>query len=465
MKRFLLTGCIVLLAMAVYAQRNFVLNNSADGQSTLMVFLPETEKATGRAIVCCPGGGYVGLCTDKEGTDWAPFFNEQGIALIVVNYRMPHGDRSIPIGDAENAIRTVRDSASVWHINPYDVGIMGFSAGGHLASTVATQSAFAVRPDFQILCYPVITMTGRLAHKGSVANLLGKDKDDEQVQKQNSCEERVLRHITPPALILVSDDDLTVPAHGNAVAYYQAMHKNHNHATLHVYPSGGHGWGFNSNFAYHDEMVHDIIRWLQQLKAPHQDAIRVACVGNSITDGSGIDLTYKYGYPAVLQDILGEGYHVRNYGKSARTLMNSADIPYMKEFCWKDCKDFNPDIVVIKLGTNDSKTHNWVHKDDFMKDMQQMIDELNALPAKPQIFLAFPAKAFIDSWTITDRVIADEIIPMIKKVAKKNNLKTIDLYTATAADRNLIQEDGIHPNAAGARRMAEVVGQAITDDR
>lgn len=212
-------------------------------------------------------------------------------------------------------------------------------------------------------------------------------------------------------------------------------------------------------------MVHDIIRWLQQLKAPHQDAIRVACVGNSITDGSGIDLTYKYGYPAVLQEILGEGYHVRNYGKSARTLMNSADIPYMKEFCWKDCKDFNPDIVVIKLGTNDSKTHNWVHKDDFMKDMQQMIDELNALPAKPQIFLAFPAKAFIDSWTITDRVIADEIIPMIKKVAKKNNLKTIDLYTATAADRNLIQEDGIHPNAAGARRMAEVVGQAITDNR
>lgn len=108
-------------------------------------------------MVICPGGGYQHLAMDHEGYDWAPFFNNMGIAAIVLKYRMPNGDKEVPISDAEEAIKLVRRNASNWNINPDDVGIMGSSAGGHLASTIATHAAKDARPDFQILFYPVIT--------------------------------------------------------------------------------------------------------------------------------------------------------------------------------------------------------------------------------------------------------------------------------------------------------------------
>ena len=104
--------------------------------------------ATGRAVVACPGGGYSHLAFEHEGCDWAPYFNKQGIALIVLKYRMPNGDRTLPISDAEAAMKLVRDSADVWNLNPNDIGIMGSSAGGHLASTIATQAKTSVRPTF-----------------------------------------------------------------------------------------------------------------------------------------------------------------------------------------------------------------------------------------------------------------------------------------------------------------------------
>ena len=133
-------------------------NGDEKDNAELTVYLPDAKKATGRAIVCCPGGGYTHLAMDHEGHQWATFFNNQGIALIVVKYRMPHGNREIPIADAEEAVKTVRRNAVDWHIDRHDVGIMGFSAGGHLASTIATHSKGDAAPNFQILFYPVITM-------------------------------------------------------------------------------------------------------------------------------------------------------------------------------------------------------------------------------------------------------------------------------------------------------------------
>lgn len=120
-------------------------------QPSLRVFLPAPELATGRAVVACPGGGYSHLAFEHEGCDWAPYFNKQGIALIVLKYRMPNGDRTLPISDAEAAMKLVRDSADVWNLNPNDIGIMGSSAGGHLASTIATHAKPELRPNFQIL--------------------------------------------------------------------------------------------------------------------------------------------------------------------------------------------------------------------------------------------------------------------------------------------------------------------------
>ena len=141
-------------------------------KAELTIFLP-SDKSTGRAIILCPGGGYDHLAFENEGTAWASFFNEQGIAAFILKYRMPKGNPLVPISDAEEAIKIVRKNAEKYKIDPDDVGIMGSSAGGHLASTIATHSKGDAKPNFHILFYPVITMDSSFTHLGSMKNLLG----------------------------------------------------------------------------------------------------------------------------------------------------------------------------------------------------------------------------------------------------------------------------------------------------
>lgn len=426
-------------------------------QPSLRVFLPSSESATGRAVIACPGGGYSGLAMNHEGYDWAPYFNKQGIALIVLKYRMPHGDRTLPISDAEAAMKMVRDSADVWNLNPADIGIMGSSAGGHLASTIATHARPELRPDFQILFYPVITMDKSYTHSGSHDNLLGKDASTE-LETEFSNEKQVTK-ATPRAFIAYSDDDKTVsPANG--VNYYLSLHKKHVPAVLHIYAGGGHGWGIRENFIYKNEMLNDLSAWLRSFKAPRKDAIRVACVGNSITYGAGVKNRDRDSYPSVLGRLLGDRYWVKNFGVSARTLMNKGDRPYMKEQAYQQALAFNPNIVIIKLGTNDSKSFNWVHKADYPKDLQTMINAFKALPAQPKIYLCYPSKAYMAGESINDDIIAKEIIPMIKKVAKKNNLPIIDLHSAMDGMPEMFP-DKIHPNEEGTKVMAKAVYEAI----
>ena len=426
LKRFSLVTLLLCVITPISAQRQFELINSPDGKSVIYVYLPNAMAATGKAVVCCPGGGYQGLSMQNEGTNWIPYFMDRGIAFIILKYRMPNGDPQLPIQDAQQAIRTVRDSAQAWHINPHDVGLMGFSAGGHLVSTIATHAMLTERPDFQILFYPVITMMNK-THQGSVDHLLGDKKEDEAWRKQYSNELWIHRHITPPALIFTCNNDDMVPPTTNCVAYYSALRKNHVDATMYIFPGGYHGFGFRDTFPYHYEMRQLLDLWLKGIQPPKTDAIRVACIGNSITDGNAVDLSDINAYPGQLQKLLGKDYWVKNYGVSARTMLNSGDHPYMK---------------------------------DFESDMQSMIDELRALKSKPEIYLAFPLKAWQNSFTISDEVIRKEIIPIINRLAKKNNLKTIDLYSALDSS-DLLVKDGIHPNTEGAKRMAETVYKAI----
>ena len=472
---FLLLAVVAALTAQAQTARRFTVNITADGQSNMQVFLP--EQPTGRAVVCCPGGGYDHLAMAHEGTEWAPYFNGQGIALCVLKYRMPKGDREIPMSDARQAIIMVRDSAQAWGVNPMDVGIMGSSAGGHLASTISTNEEFASRPNFSILFYPVITMNEREGHRGSSRNFLGEEgQKDERLVKAYSTQNAVRRHLTPPAIILTASDDRTVPVLTNAIPYYSAMRRAGNDCALYVYPSGGHGFGFRTSWTYHDQMLTDLSRWLGTLPSPRQDAVRVACIGNSITDGSGIDMAERLGYPAQLQQLLGSGYVVKNYGVGARTLLNKGDHPYRKALAWRDCLAFQPDVVVIKLGTNDSKPYNWEHKAEFETDLQQMIDALAPLqpvlnkkgrptkkmerPAKPRILLCTPIPAFRDMWGINDSTIVSEVIPAIRRVADRNGLEVIDLHSAVT-DETLITSDHIHPNDKGARRMAEVICEEL----
>ena len=427
-------------------------------QPSLRVFLPAPELATGRAVVACPGGGYSGLAVNHEGYDWAPYFNKQGIALIVLKYRMPKGDRTLPISDAEAAMKMVRDSADVWNLNPNDIGIMGSSAGGHLASTIATHAPEALRPNFQILFYPVITMDKSFTHMGSHDNLLGKDASAD-LEKEFSNEKQVTKE-TPRAFSVYSDDDKVVPP-ANGVNYYLALNKKGVPSVLHIYPTGGHGWGIREDFLYKSEMQNELTSWLRSFKAPRKDAVRVACIGNSITFGAGIKNRSRDSYPSVLARMLGDSYWVKNFGVSARTMLNKGDHPYMNEPAYKNALAFNPNIVVIKLGTNDSKSFNWKYKADFMKDAQNMINAFKGLPSQPKIYLCYPSKAYLTGDGINDDIISKEIIPMIKKLAKKNDLSVIDLHTAMDGMPELFP-DRIHPNEKGAQVMAKAVYQSIS---
>ncbi len=261
---------VAATAISAGAQKKFEMNlwsggapnDNGDSRDTakVTVYLPNEKEATGRAVVICPGGGYSHLAIDKEGHDWAPFYNNMGIAAIVLKYRMPNGNHEVPVSDAEEAMKLVRRNAKAWNVKEDQVGIMGSSAGGHLASTLATHSKGEAKPDFQILFYPVITMMPDITHKGSHDNFLGKDakKKDE---KEYSNDAKVSR-ATPRAFIALCDDDHAVlPANG--VNYYTELYRHDVPASLHVYPTGGHGFGMRESFRYHTEMELELRAWLR----------------------------------------------------------------------------------------------------------------------------------------------------------------------------------------------------------
>ncbi len=485
MMRKAFIACLLLLAAAAQAQtaRTFKLPLTADGDAHMVAFLP--EHPTGRAIVGIPGGGYSMLSNTHEGTQWSQWLNAQGIAYFVVNYRLPNGDRTRPVSDVESAFRIVRDSAALWNVYPHDVGIMGFSAGGHLASVISTLSDFEVRPDFTILFYPVISMDERVSHRYSCLNFLGAEgQKDPELVKKYSTQNAVRRHLTPPAIILASSDDRLVPLVTNGVAYYTAMRNAGNQCAMHIYPTGDHGWGVGPWFKFHDQMLNDLSSWLNQLPVHRPEAVRVACVGNSITDGHGIEMATQYGYPALLQQQLGKDYWVKNFGVSGRTLLREGDFPYTEEMAWRDALAFRPDIIVLKLGTNDSKPQNWRYSDSFKEELEQMVTQLcpdlaalskskkkgkkarqASVSAKPLIFLCTPLPAFKSSWDINETVIAGEVIPRIQEVAEKYHLPVIDLHAQFAGDSSLLQADGIHPNEKGVKKMADIIAEVLKNTK
>lgn len=222
-------------------------------QPTLTVFLPPKGKATGAAVIICPGGGYGVLVITREGYDVAEAFTKQGIAAFVLKYRLPSDktmiDPSIgPLQDAQQAIKTIRQRAVEWNIDPKKIGIMGFSAGGHLAATAGTHfekpvlpttDSISVRPDFMILVYPVISFMEGIGHRGSGMNLLGKNASSEQIKLFSN--ELQVTSSTPPAFITHASDDTVVPV-SNSLLFYEALQKNSIASELHIYSKGEHGY-------------------------------------------------------------------------------------------------------------------------------------------------------------------------------------------------------------------------------
>ncbi len=225
-----------------------------DDKPTLTVCLADPAKATGAAVVICPGGGYGHLAVDHEGKQIAEWFNSLGVAGVILEYR--HRGKGYghpaPLNDAQRAIRTVRARAAQWKINPARIGIMGFSAGGHLASSAGTHfdkgkadatdavERVSCRPDFMILCYPVIAFDEPFTHRGSQRNLLGEDADAALARSMSS--EKQVTPETPPTFLFHTDEDKGVPSE-NSVQFYLALRRAKVPAELHVYRSGRHGLG------------------------------------------------------------------------------------------------------------------------------------------------------------------------------------------------------------------------------
>ncbi|MDD3276021.1 MAG: GDSL-type esterase/lipase family protein [Kiritimatiellales bacterium] len=200
--------------------------------------------------------------------------------------------------------------------------------------------------------------------------------------------------------------------------------------------------------------------FLCMVAASVAEPVRVACVGDSITAGAGVENRDQNSYPAQLGRLLGEEYNVVNFGVSGATLLRTGDYPYWSTPLFVPAHKFNPDIVVIKLGTNDSKPKNWQDKDHFVADYVDLIKSFRDVNRKVVVYICYPAPAFSDRFSISGEVVKDEICPMIDEIAKETNVEIIDLYTPFL-NKSALFPDGIHPNQDGAKLLAETVSVAV----
>ncbi|MGE0079278.1 MAG: alpha/beta hydrolase [Bacteroidales bacterium] len=241
----------------------------------IQIFIPDTNISTGTAILICPGGGYERLAIDHEGWDVAKWLNSMGITGIVLKYRLPSDaimiDKTIgPLQDVQEAIRTIRRNAAKWNIDPNKIGVIGFSAGGHVAGIASTMynekvyntDTISARPDFSILIYSVLSMQS-FTHSGSKKNLLG-DAPSQELTDKFSNELHVNKQ-TPPAFLVHSQDDKSVPVE-NSIRYFQALIKNSIPAELHIYEKGGHGYGLATDRETTESSWPDACKkWLNQM--------------------------------------------------------------------------------------------------------------------------------------------------------------------------------------------------------
>ncbi len=245
-------------------------------QPTLTIFLPEKQKATGASVIICPGGGYWVASIVKEGFSVARQFNEYGVAAFVLKYRMPNDSSMInksiaPLQDAQRAIQLVRMHAADWNVDEKKVGIMGFSAGGHLASTAATHfqhnylendSKINLRPDFAIFIYPVISFQDSIAHFGSRTQLIGKWPSKTLIDSFSN--ELQVTKQTPPTFLVHASNDDAVPVM-NSIVYYEALLRNKIPVEMHLYKSGGHGFGMK-NPTTNELWMEACKSWMQSMR-------------------------------------------------------------------------------------------------------------------------------------------------------------------------------------------------------
>ena len=221
------------------------------------------DKPNGMALLMCPGGGYFGVSFKHEGSDMAKDLNDAGITLAVLKYRVPNGHNEIPSDDARKALEILKAHASEYGIDPGKIGVGGASAGAHLAATVANHPG-DVKPAFQVMVYPVVTMEAGVTHQGSRDLLLGKKPSRKMVDRYSN--EKQVTASTVPAFIAVSQNDDVVHLK-NSIDYFQALVAHDVPVSFHVYPDGGHGWLYRPDFKWHDQFVGELLKWMQDLNS------------------------------------------------------------------------------------------------------------------------------------------------------------------------------------------------------
>lgn len=459
---------------------------------TLTLYLPAPAKATGTAVIICPGGGYAILATSHEGHDIARKFNEAGIAAFVLKYRLPRKElipdkRIGPLQDAQRAIQLVRENAKQWNINPNKIGIMGSSAGGHLASTAGTHFEKAyidnasntnLRPDFMILNYPVISFSDSLTHQGSRIKLIGNPelagKDSNRFQDLGMTKEDValfsnelqVTAKTPPTFITAPLTDDVVPV-GNTFAFVAALQQNKVPVETFIYEKGPHGFGMY-NPAAKEQWIDACLQWIKKnfesnldwpnLKRYEQDNAklssmspenRVVFMGNSITEGwSRLNPDFWKGKPYI------------NRGISGQTT------PQMVLRFKQDVIDLKPKVVVILAGINDIAGNTGPMTLEQTRDnIITMVHLAKANGIKVVLSSVIPAFDF--PWRAgmepAGKVVA--LNNMIKAYCHQNKIVYLDYHSAMKDERNGLKKelgyDGVHPNEAGYTVMGPLAEQAI----
>lgn len=474
------------------------LEGQAPFPSSIKPYLPPKGKATGAAVVVCPGGGYATLAMDHEGEQVAEWLNSLGVAAFVLRYR--HGEHARqpgPLQDAQRAIRLVRARADAWGIDPERVGILGFSAGGHLASTAGTHfdegfptAADAAdrqssRPDFMVLVYPVISMTQDFTHEGSKRNLLGESPDSE-LERRYSTEQQVSEE-TPPTFLVHTTSDEAVPVE-NSLAFYQELREEGVPAEMHVFAEGPHGFGLGPDDPALSMWPKLCEVWMRRegflgqtsgpgatkasQAAPERDtteAERIVFFGDSITEAGD----RPGGYVRLIADSLHERYPNQDIEVIGAGISGNR-VPDLLARVGPDVLVHDPTAVVVYIGIND--VWHWelynrgTPKEEFEEGLRTLADTLNQAGA--EVILCTPSMIGEkpDGSNPQDAML-DEYAEISRRVAEEKDLHVCDLRTEFVEylkqnnpknrSEGVLTSDGVHLNEAGNQFVAEAVLQVL----
>lgn len=465
---------------------------------TLKVF--PADNPNGTALLMCPGGAYYGLSMKHEGYDLAKELNSLGITLAVLKYRMPNGHHEVPTDDARQALRILRKNSDKWGIDPNRIGIGGASAGGHLASTVATHKLddeSAV--NFQVLFYPVISMKDDITHKGSRENLLGKTPSEDLINYYSN--ELQVKSDTPRAFICATVDDSSVPVK-NTFDYYDALISNGIEVDLKIYPKGGHGWMYlPEKMPYQDQWIKDLGIWLTGLyETPASDSWKgkkVAILGDSMSDPR-LERVSKKRFYNYLADSMGiepipyavSGYTMFDLQGMAKSLVKDHPEDIDAIIIWAGTNDYNSSVPLGTFFREDNqktsvngkevwRKHKTLERTNttFCGRINELLGYLKIFyPEKPIILLTPIHRGYAKFSTTNEQpteefsnqegLFIEDYVAAIKEAGEIWSVPVIDLFGESGIlpplSSNSIfianpDTDRLHPNDKGHKRIAKVV--------